>query len=209
MNQMPNMEMLSQVSKVLARELPETVGDELPLDVADILIQAKTNMRSLPAVIKNLEASNRDFSTLELAINRLRELAAEAAMLPEMDQAGRDEREKEFVKLAGVVAQVAGRTGYSGPELSLKTRGGAQAAHRILRYLGPVKDTLSKNLTETSQLVLLAIKETVDFLDTVARAYPEAAEEYGISHILPRVSWISQALPAEMSSVMIPTGGLH
>ncbi|MBF0529580.1 MAG: hypothetical protein HQK55_09985 [Deltaproteobacteria bacterium] len=209
MNRMLNMETLCQMSTVLASGLPEARLDELPADLAEVLIQAKANMNGLPAVIANMKDALRDCNTLELAIIRLQELAAEAAELPENDQAGRDEREREFIRLAGVVAQVAGERGFTGPRLTLKTRPEAQASRRILRYLGPLKDGLSGNLEETTRLVLVVIKETMNFLEALTQAYPETAHEHGISDLLSRTSWIVETLPVEIQAGMIPPGGLH
>ena len=144
------------------------------MEIAEALIITRTEMESIPQVIEDLASAKQDFEVLAKTIDRLQELAAEAANLPEQDQKGRDRCDTEFVRQAGIVAKIIGKNDYNGPELRLLSRPQAMAAKTALRHLLPAKDRMAENLAEQEKNINEAIKATLYFLETAARAFPEA-----------------------------------
>ncbi|MFH1091816.1 MAG: hypothetical protein V1742_09635, partial [Pseudomonadota bacterium] len=178
MNQAFEMERLHYVSALLSAGLPMTSPEELPAEVAQTLELAGREMTNLPAVLNDLETARSKFAGLALTIDRMYVLADQAVRLSPDDQAGRDERQTEFVRLARVVAQLAGRQGYAGPELSLAGPPQAEAARQTLRHLLSAKATLARRLEDQKQLVVSAVTRTIEFLGAVAATYPETAMRY-------------------------------
>ena len=169
-----NPEGLNDLTARISRGLSEISTQGLPVEIAETLIIARTEMESIPKVIEDLARAKQTFEALAKTMDSLQELAAEAAILPEHDQKGRDRCDAEFVKKAGIVAKIAGNNDYNGPELRLLSRPQALAAKTALRHLLPAKDRMAENLAEQVKNINEAIKATLYFLETTARAFPEA-----------------------------------
>lgn len=169
-----NPESLNDLTAKISRGLSEISTRGLPVEITETLIIARTEMESLPKVIEGLAKAEQTFKALAETIDSLQELAAEAAILPEHDQKGRDRCDAEFVKKAGLVAKIAGNNDYNGPELRLLSRPQALAAKIALRHLLPAKDRMAEILAEQVKNINEAVKATLYFLETTARAFPEA-----------------------------------
>lgn len=169
-----NPEGLNDLTARISRGLSEISTQGLPVEITETLIIARTEMESIPKVIEDLARAEQTFEALAKTMDSLQELAAEAAILPEHDQKGRDRCDAEFVKKAGIVAKIAGNNDYNGPELRLLSRPQALAAKTALRHLLPAKDRMAENLAEQVKNINEAIKATLYFLETTARAFPEA-----------------------------------
>lgn len=188
MNQTPDLERLSLASSILGAGIPETKGDDVPVEVSEVLRQARIQMQNTPACLKDLAAAKQEFVILDRSIDRLLTLAQEAAELPEPDQAGRDARQAEFVELARVVARLAGRHNYDQPDLSLKTRPQARAARRTLNHLIPVKTDLEARLAEQENYIAEAIEGSLNFLKVIVQSYPEASSLSWIPDLIERAA---------------------
>ena len=209
MNQTLDLQKLSYVTSVLHSGLPEKYSAELSSEVIDALRFSREQMSRLPMVIEDLEAARTQFDRLGQAIDRLRELAEEAARLPDEERVGRKALEAEFIDLAHIVAEIAGRKNYLGPELSLRTKAQAQAALKILRHLIPFKDQMFLQIQEQEALIFEAVSETLSFLETIVECYPEAASVTSIPDLLHRVVWIRRQVQPGIQAGAAPTGGLH
>ena len=145
----------------------------LPLEVSQALAEARAQMKSLPETINNLNLAGQRFQSVAAALTGMMDLADRAAS-ESADDAERRCLDAEFIDLAKVVAADAGCHFYQGPSLSLLSRGAAQGAARIIRYMAPVIETLEKELGEQKGLIQEAVAETISFLNTVTQCYPEA-----------------------------------
>lgn len=188
MNQTPDLERLSLACSILGAGIPETKGDDVPVEVSEVLKQARTQMQNTPACLKDLAAAKQEFVILDQSIDRLLTLAQEAAELPGHDQAGRDARQAEFVELARVVARLAGRHNYDQPDLSLKTRPQARAARRTLNHLVPVKRDLEARLAEQEAYIAEAVEGTLNFLEVIVQSYPQASSLSWIPGLIERAA---------------------
>ena len=206
---MLEMESLNYASLILSAGLPETPVSRMPAEVAETLTLAREQMRQIPAVIEDIAAAQRAFDLLDRAISRMSELAREAAGLTDDDQAGRDAREEEFVKLAQVVARVAGRDDYRGPKLTITSKAQAEGSIKILKHLDPVKAGLAAQLRQQRTLVIQAVQETVVFLETIAKTYPEEAAYISIPDLLGRVKWVREYNQPDIRVGDVPQSGLH
>ncbi len=169
-----NPESLNDLTVKISRGLSEISTQGLPVEIAETLIITRTEMESIPQVIEDLARAKQTFEVLAKTIDSLLELAAEAAILPEQDQKGRDRYDAEFVKQARLVAKITGNYDYHGPELRLLSRPQAMAAKTALRHLLPAKGRMAENLAEQEKNINEAIEATLYFLETAARAFPEA-----------------------------------
>lgn len=169
-----NPESLNDLTAKISRGLSEISTQGLPVEITETLIIARTEMETIPKVMEDLARAKQTIEALAETIDSLQELAAEAAILPEHDQKGRDRCDAEFVKKAGLVAKIAGNNDYNGPELRLLSRPQALAAKIALRHLLPAKDRMAEILAEQVKNINEAVKATLYFLETTARAFPEA-----------------------------------
>lgn len=193
---------LNAISNLLAGGLataPETVSG-VPLEVIQALTEARDQMSSLPEVIGHLNQAFEKFNTVSAALTRMLELADRTSgTIPEFD---REMCNEEFIGLAAIVAADAGRHYYAGPRLNLTNEGEAQSAARILRYLSPVIETMSRELMEQKDLIHEAVAETIKFLGIITECYPESA---GAAH-LGRLLHEARARDLTIST---PAGLLH
>lgn len=169
-----NPESLNDLTAKISRGLSEISTQGLPVEITETLIIARTEMETIPKVMEDLARAKQTIEALAETIDSLQELAAEAAILPEHDQKGRDRCDAEFVKKAGLVAKIAGNNDYNGPELRLLSRPQALAAKMALRHLLPAQDRMAEILAEQVKNINEAVKATLYFLETTARAFPEA-----------------------------------
>ena len=163
-------EVAARVARALA--VPVTAG--LPEEIVEALEMARVEMRNTGQAIDSLVRTKAKMTTLVQAIDRLVQLADEAGRLAETDRKGREIKQKEFVKLARLVAQLAGKDDYNLPQLSLITKPRARAAHSALKPLILVKDSVVRQLDEHQQNIIDAVQATVEFLQIVDQAYPDA-----------------------------------
>ena len=203
-----DLERLHYASNILSAGIPEPDQNEIPADVGETLRMAKIQMESLPPALDDLEAAQREVTILDKSIDRLLILAREAAALPEDDQAGRDEREAEFVRLAKVVAGLAGRGNYSGPQLTLASRATAQGSYLTLKHLIPFKNRMAARLGEQKRMLIEAMGETLNFLETIVACFPQAASLSGIPNLLRRVVWIREIFPLDPPIEAGPPDGI-
>ncbi len=171
---------LNALSHLLAGGLataPETVSG-VPLEVIQALAEARDQMTSLPEVIDHLSQAFVRFNTVSAALARMVELADRTSGAT--SESDRETCNEEFIGLAKIVAADAGRHYYTGPSLNLKNEGEARSAARILRYLGPVIETMRRELMEQKDLVHEVIAETIKFLGIITECYPESA---GAAHL--------------------------
>ena len=208
MNSKLDLEKLNDVSCILSTGIPVPAADDIPDEVVETLKLARIQMETIPAALEDIEAAKREFKVLDKTIDRLEELAREASELPEEDRTGRASREAEFIKLGHVLAQIAGRQNYQGPELSIATRAKAQSSHRIIKHLLPVKESLAAQMAEQEAMVVEAVQQTIDFLEIIEKAYPQKKSLSAISDLLTRVSAIRQGLWPPFSGTS-QTAGLH
>ncbi len=209
MNQMLDLEKLHFTSSFLSMNLPFPAPGELPTEVAETLEAVKSQMHSIPETIRDLKTALREFDVLDASLERLIVLARESADLPEDDRTARSAMEKEFIELAYTVAQIAGRSNYNGPALSVANRGKAQAALKILAHLVQVKSTMAAQFKEQEMLIGEAITETLDFLEVVAQSYPKAASLSSIPNLLQRVSVVRGDDRTDVRSGPAPYGEMH
>jgi len=173
----PSLDRLSDLSLELEEAFGGACFDGLPEDIAHAVNLAKAEMQAIPRALEDLNHAKRNFATLDHAIDRLLALSEEAADLADDDQRGREVRQKEFIRLARVVANVAGRQGYDQPGLSLMSKPQAKAAKMALRHLVPVKATLAQNLREQEANIRKAVEATREFFEIVKKTYPAAMAE--------------------------------
>lgn len=209
-NQTHDFERLGLVSSLLGQHIPVTrTEEELPPEVARALIMARVQMQGIPSALRDLEAAKLNFSVLEKSLDRLVALTDEAAELGEEDQPGRDRLEVELVSLAHVVAKLAGRQNYDGPQISVKTKAHAQGSRKILRHLTPFKEDMALNLIDQENLIVEAIEQTIGFLEMITESYPEAASLTSIPDLLLRVSGVLGEFDAESNLVSAQIPGFH
>lgn len=190
MKELYELENLDLVSSVLMSGLPNPSSDEVPEEVVKTFQLAREQMKAIPESIADFKAAEKEFAILTRAIERLRALSREAAELPEEDQDGRDRLDAELVKLSHVVASIAGRKQYKGPEISVKSKAQAEGSLKIMNSLAQVKDSMSAQLEEQKALVIEAVEETIIFLETISASFPEAESISGIPDLLQRVRCI-------------------
>ena len=181
---------LTALTNILAAGLSAVPAEPLlllPLEVSQALEEARAQMNGLPEVIHNLNQATQRFQSVAAALTGMMELADKAAS-EAADEADRRALDAEFINLSKVVAADAGRHFYQGPSLSLLSRGAAQGAAKIVRYMEPVIETLGKELSEQKSLIQEIIAETINFLNIVTQCYPgdpalnslvEATRPYG------------------------------
>ncbi|MGL4209087.1 MAG: hypothetical protein ACRCTY_06825, partial [Candidatus Adiutrix sp.] len=169
-----NMQELETVSNILAAGLAKGADtiQGVPFEVACALNHAHEQMRHLPVVIDELSCAWQKFATVGSAIRRLIEISNQAASMTAEES--RSDLETEFVNLAKIIAADGGRQYYQGPALSIKTKGEALSAAKIMGYMQPVVNTMEEQLKEQTQLIYEAISETLSFLTVVTQCYPEA-----------------------------------
>jgi hypothetical protein len=199
---------LQQVTGILAGGLDRGAETVLgvPMEVALTLAEARDQMRSLPGVIDNLNESFERFLTVSTALKRMIELADEAGT--DIADEARQAMDSEFINLAKIVAADAGRQYYQGPQLSLRTKGHAWSAAKIIRYMEPVMANLENDLNEQKDLIHEVVRETIDFLNVVADCYPEAE---GVDHLSQTIDNASSYCPTAhqgWSTMMSPAGAL-
>jgi hypothetical protein len=199
---------LTQISTILGLEVPIPQEEEIPAEVIEALKQAREHMQAIPDVLHDLREAERRFILLDRSIDRLAALTAEAAHMRDDDR-NRIDREEELKALASVVAEIAGCPGYVGPGISVRTRAHAKAAHRIVSLLKPVKETLAAQLSEQKRFLVDAIGETLNFLEVVARAYPETASITPITDLLRRVKWDVGGSRDDIQVGTVPVMSLH
>ncbi|MBW2622406.1 MAG: hypothetical protein JRD68_05835 [Deltaproteobacteria bacterium] len=170
----PSPEGLNDLTVKISKGLSEVRVSGLPLEIADALTRARTEMETIPAVIEDLARAKQTFFRLAETIDSLQELAAKAAALPDDDQKSRERFDAEFVAKAGIVARITGNMDYDGPELRLLSRPQAEAARMALRHLIPGKNMMADNLAKQEKNIEEAIRATMYFLETSAKAFPEA-----------------------------------
>jgi hypothetical protein len=170
----PNPEGLNDLTAKISKGLSAMRVSGLPTEIADALTMARNEMETISAVIEDLARAKETFFRLAQAIDNLQELAAKAAALPDDDQNGRARLDTEFVAKAGIVAKIAGNMDYDRPELRLLSRPQAEAARMALRHLIPGKNMMADNLAEQEKNIEEAIRATLYFLETAAKAFPEA-----------------------------------
>ncbi len=187
MNQTPQLDLLGTVSSLLAGGIPETSPTDMPVEVSEVLLQAKAQMDAIPSALEELHQAWQEFDLLDRHIERLIELAREAAAGPEEDQGARLERQEEFIGSARVVAGLAGRLNYDQPRLSVATKAQAKASYQALKHLVPVKSTLADQLREQEENIKEAVEGTIGFLSVIAEAYPESAAVEEIASALEAV----------------------
>lgn len=159
--------------RLMADRLAHVPLEALPPEIGQAMALARQETAHLDGLLKTLPRARRKFRALARAIDRLALLAEEAATLPEEDAGGRRLRQERFVHLARFVAQMAGRSNYDLPELSLLTRPQARAAWSALRPLQLVKIDLGAQLDEQERNLFEAAKATVEFFLAVERDFPE------------------------------------
>jgi hypothetical protein len=189
MNQIAAIEKLNRVSSIISQGLSKEPFEQMPPEVAETLTRAQAYMENIPEALADLAAARERYDILNRSIDRLLGLARKASEETDTDSARNINREKEFVELARIVAQEAGREKYNGPELSVATPAHAKGALRVLNKLIPVKETLGQELSDQERLIFQAVEETLTFLEAVAQSYPEAAILSGIPDLLQRVVW--------------------
>ncbi len=196
---------LQQVTGILAGGLDRGAETVLgvPLEVALTLAEARDQMRSLPGVIDNLNESFERFLTVSTALKRMIELAGAAST--EVTEEARQAMENEFVNLAKIVAADAGRQYYTGPQLSLRTKGHAWSAAKIIRYMEPVMANVESDLNEQKELIHEVISETINFLNVVAECYPESEGAVQLNQL---INSASQYSPTNYTTTTTPTS-LH
>ncbi len=167
------------------------------------LAEARDEMRSLPGVIDNLNESFERFLTVSTALKRMIELAGAAST--EVTEEARQAMENEFVNLAKIVAADAGRQYYTGPQLSLRTKGHAWSAAKIIRYMEPVMANVESDLNEQKELIHEVISETINFLNVVAECYPESEGAVQLNQL---INSASQYSPTNYTTTTTPTS-LH
>ena len=194
---------LSTLSHILAAGLAAVPSRplDLPLEVSQALIEARTQMTGLPEVIQNLNLADERFRTVSGALTGMIDLADKAAE-PRIDDQGRARLHEEFADLAKIVAADAGETLPRGPRLNLKSQGEALSAAKIIRYLCPVIETMGQELEEQKGLILQVISETIAFLNTVTECYPEAEGSSVLNMLV-------EAARAYQPHLSTPAGRLH
>ncbi|MBW1709093.1 MAG: hypothetical protein JRF41_05475 [Deltaproteobacteria bacterium] len=177
MNQpMQGLDHLSDLSFDLREELSRTCVEGLPAEISEAVNLARIEMQTIPKALEDLYRAKQDFSTLDHAIDRLLVLSQEAADLADHDQTGREARQEEFIRLARVVARVAGQHNYDQPRLSIMTKTQAQAARMTLGYLASVKANVACQLKEQEGNIIKAVQATADFLEIIKKAYPKTVK---------------------------------
>ena len=167
---------LDMLSSFFNASKSESFSDQLPPEISEALNMARTEMNSVSQTVHDLKLARENLDELSRTVSRLTALADEASNLPDEDQEERDSLQEEFVRLARVVARLAGRRHYHQPDLSLKSRPQARAAGQTLKLLIPVNAALDEQLSEQEAAICAAIEATWEFLQIVGQAYPEAVE---------------------------------
>jgi hypothetical protein len=207
MNQSLDMARLDLISSLLGADIPIPNQDELPAEVVETLRLSREQMQGIPGAVMDLNNAERDFAGLSQAINRILHLAKMSAALPEEAQAQRVSMEAEFIGLATVIAKVGGRGGYRGPGLTIKTKHQAQGTLRIVKHLAAVNDSVTAQLREQKELLIEAVEQTINFLETMTVLYPKAASLSDIPNLLQRVSEVCGDKVAVLESRLLR--GLH
>ena len=209
MRQIVDFERLYHVSAILSAEIPTENLEELPDDIAETLSLIQAQMEAIPTALQDLEAAQTAFGELDRSMDRVLELSIEAAKLPEDDQTGREARESEFIQHARIIARVAGSPNYDRPKLTLTSRAKAEGSYRVLKNFLPIKESLAAQLKEQEWLIVESIRETMNFLETISDAYPDAAVLNDIPDLLQRVEWVREAFRADIQSGFALASGLH
>jgi hypothetical protein len=160
----PELSGYEEIARLLARELPNLPLGSEPLDVADSLENLSEDMALMPEIIKDCRLATEVFDELDQVIGHMYALADRAVELPENRAAERVILDEEFKGYAHIVARLAGAGDFDGPSLSLVTRPEAQAARRILGYLGEARTGFTRRLADQRRHINQAMDEAVALL---------------------------------------------
>jgi len=180
--------------------------ENLPEEIAEALKLAQAETRNIPESLEDLAQAKSSFTALDRTLDRLLKLAYEAAGLPDDDRLGREACQKEFERLAGEVAALAGRLDYKTPKLSLLTGPQARAAVTALDRLNQVKDQLVKQMREQEVNIIDAIWATLEFIKAMDLAYPRALA--GVPDYVKQVA-LAGLSRSDIQAGLIPGAGIH
>lgn len=165
------------IARILAQELPGLTLMSEPLDVIDSLENLSDEMSHMPEIIQDCRLATEAFDELDQTIGHMYALADRAVELPESQDRERRFLDEEFRAYSHIVARLAGSDNYDGPSLSLATQPEAQAARKILAYLGEARGGFTRKLAEQRRNINHTMDEALSLLAKIVQETEELSHD--------------------------------
>ncbi len=186
----PDLSKYEKIARILAQELPALSLMSEPLDVIDSLENLSQEMANMPEIIEDCRLATLAFGELDQVIDRMYALADRAVELPASRDRERMRLDEEFRGYSHIVARLAGADGFEGPSLSLATQAQAQAARRILAYLGDARRGFTRRLADQRRQINEAMDEALHLLAKIVSETEELSHHnrQRLSELLERLT---------------------
>ncbi|MDR0622071.1 MAG: hypothetical protein LBJ61_09375 [Deltaproteobacteria bacterium] len=165
----PDLNHYEIVARIMANELSTLELASEPLDVAETIETLSEEMNQMPQIISDCRMAVEVFNELDVTLDRMYSLADRASESNEADEALRVGLDEEFSGYSHIVARMAGADDFDGPSLSLRTRGDALVARKILGCLSQARHDFSKRVFDQRRRIDGTMTEAIELLSRLLR----------------------------------------